>query len=159
MTPFNIVYDAFFNLIADDFYLETTKEETERDLRGILMASLPLYEFPKRAFKYVKVLDPITNEDVDNFSTDLSLEEINIIAQNMVCVWYQRQINTIELTRQKVSGVDFKVSSQAMHLEVLRKAYKDAVDRSWYLQEIETRRREAPDGTYQSTFDEIVKKG
>lgn len=159
MTPFSVIYDAFFGLIMDDFYLETTKEETERDLRSILMASLPLYEFPKRVFKYTRMHDPVTNEMIDIFPIELTLEEINIIAQNMVCVWYQRQINTIELTRQKVSGVDFKVSSQAMHLEVLRKAYKDAVDRSWYLQEIETRRREAPDGTYQSTFDEIVKKG
>jgi hypothetical protein len=50
---------------------------------------------------------------------ELSNEEINILAILMMINWLQRQITSIENTRMKYSGTDFKMTSQANHLSKL----------------------------------------
>jgi len=50
------------------------------------------------------------------FAGDLNSEEINILAILMMIGWLQRQVTSIENTRMKYSGSDFKMTSQANHL-------------------------------------------
>jgi hypothetical protein len=49
----------------------------------------------------------------------LTDEEINILALLMKTSWLNRQIDSIENTRMKYSGSDFKMTSQANHLSKL----------------------------------------
>ena len=49
--------------------------------------------------------------DRSNFSAELSSEEINILALIMKQSWVQRQVTSIENTRMKYSGSDFKMTS------------------------------------------------
>lgn len=157
MTLFSVIYDAFFTLITDDMYLETTPEETRKDLKSLLMASILLYEFPEHVLTFKQIKNEL-QEDVDVFVADLTLDEINILGQGMVPIWYQRQINSIEKTRQITSGADFKMSSQAAHLRQLQNEYEKAMERSWHLQALGSRRRVSKDGTkYESAFDLFVK--
>ena len=46
-----------------------------------------------------------------SFAAELSSEEINILAFIMIENWLQRQITSIENTRMKYSGSDFKMTS------------------------------------------------
>lgn len=157
MTLFSIVYDAFFTLITDDMYLEISPEETKRDLKSLLMATIPLYEFPEHVLTYQTITNELL-EAIDVFNNDLTPEEINILAQGMVSLWYQRQINSIEKTRQITSGADFKISSQAAHLRQLQNEYDKAMERFWHLQALASRRRISSDGKrYESAFDLFVK--
>jgi len=50
------------------------------------------------------------------FADDLNSEEINILAILMMIAWVQRQVTSIENTRMKYSGSDFKMTSQAKQL-------------------------------------------
>ena len=54
--------------------------------------------------------------DRSSFGVELSSEEINILALLMKQAWVQRQVTSIENTRMKNSGSDFKMTSQANHL-------------------------------------------
>jgi hypothetical protein len=45
------------------------------------------------------------------FASQLSSEEINILAILMMEGWVQRQITSVEVTRMKYSGPDFKMTS------------------------------------------------
>ena len=45
------------------------------------------------------------------FSAELDQEEINILALLMKAGWIQRQVSSIENTRMKYSGSDFKFTS------------------------------------------------
>lgn len=148
MTPFSSVYDAFFSLITDDMYMEITEEETHADCRNLLMASIPMFEFPE------KVID--VNAD-DTFTRALTLEEINILAYGMLQLWLQRQITTVELVRQKFSGVDFKLTSQASHLQRLMGLFTQTKDEYRRLMMINTRRKRVGD-KYESTFGLMVKR-
>lgn len=49
--------------------------------------------------------------DTSHFEMDLTSEEINIVAILMMTGWLQRQITSIENTRMKYSGTDFKMTS------------------------------------------------
>jgi hypothetical protein len=57
--------------------------------------------------------------DRSGFSVELTNEEINILALLMKQAWVQRQVTSIENTRMKYSGSDFKFTSQANHLSKL----------------------------------------
>ena len=141
------VYDAFFDRITDDMYMEIGIEQTKKDCWGLLLSSLPLYEFPK------KVISLRGQE----FNRELSLEEINILATGMVQLWLQRQITSIELTRQKYSGADFKLTSQANHLQALTTLFNEVKAEHRRLQMLQSR-REIVDDEYHSTFNKLVRR-
>ena len=126
MTPFMKVYDRFFDLITDDMYIEWTEEDTKKDLQNILSASVPAFEFPKVSLKY-ELLEYNYEKFTDDsyFYSDLDMEEINILARLMVANWLQRQITSIENTRQKYYGSSFKLTSQAAHLKALLSLKED----------------------------------
>lgn len=157
MTPISAVYDAFFGLIVDDMYMEITEEETHDECLTFLRKSIPLYEFPKAPIK-VKV----DEEGEATLNRDLTDEEINILAYGMLQAWLQRQMTTIELTRQKFSGQDFKLTSQASHLKTIMSLFEKTKDEHRRLQMLDSRRREVPDGNggtkFESNFDLFVKR-
>jgi hypothetical protein len=62
---------------------------------------------------------PLVLVEKSAFTADLNSEEINILAILMMCAWVQRQVTSIENTRMKYSGSDFKMTSQANHLQKL----------------------------------------
>lgn len=151
MTPVKTVYDAFFTLITDDMYLEITEEKTREDCWSLLNASIPLFEFPDKAFSICTLPDGALA-----FDRDLTLEEVNILAYGMVQIWLQRQITSIEVIRQKFSGTDFKLSSQASHLQRLMSLMTTVRDEHRRLQLLHSRRRINQEGVYESTFDGLV---
>lgn len=157
MTPVSEVYDAFFAQITDDMYVEITEEETRQDCKGLLLLSIPLFEFPTSVINITQEL-LLDGTVLEYFTGDLTLEEINILATGMIIPWLQRQITSIELTRQKFSGADFKMSSQASHLQRLGAMRKDILMEHRRLQMLHSRRRVNEDGKYESTFNLFVKK-
>lgn len=154
MTPVQLIYDRFFDLITDDMYMEISEEQTKRDCRSLLMASIPTFEFPKHPFTFTTVEE--LGEKVLYIEQDLTLEEITILAYGMVVIWTQRQVTSIENTRQKFSGADFKLSSQASQLQRLMRLLLETKDEHRRLQMLHSRRRVNPKGEYESTFDMFV---
>ena len=112
MTSFDTIIDAFLSKITDDMYLELTEEDTIRDAKQYLLDAIPYFEFPRFA-----LYDYDAEQGV--YNVDLTQEEINIFAILMKQAWLDRQINSIENTRMKYSGSDFKFTSQANHLAKL----------------------------------------
>ena len=163
MTSFeNQIGDAFFAIITDDLYAfnpETgeggpgimTKEETQDDLTNIFKAAISGFEFPRFALYN---FDPVTCD----YEEDLTLEEIRIIANLMALVWLQRQITSIENTRQKYSGSAFKLTSQASHLSRLLSTQEacERIDR--HAQRLYKRRKRDEDGRYSSNWGSLVGK-
>lgn len=98
------------------------------------------------------------------FNFSLTPEEINIIASLMMQAWVQRQVTSIEHTRMKYSGTDFKMTSQANHLQKLMGLLNNCKDQLVHLQRLYKRRRiiantDTPfDGRYRSNWD-IFGKG
>lgn len=182
-TKFATVYNRFLGKITDDMYVEFTPQDTIRDLRALLIAAIPGFEFPlldlynyeieqetklesdttEEDFVLGVVWDEISENALEEpsskvvvessyFYEDLTSEEINILAILMMTGWLQRQITSIENTRMKYSGSDFKMTSQANHLSKLQSLLTECHRQSIHMQRLYKRRRFATDGKYESNW-------
>lgn len=87
-----------------------------------------------------------------HFNVDLTSEEINILALLMKQGWVQRQVSSIENIRMKYSGSDFKMTSQANHLQKLLALLSEAQRESFHMQRLYKRRKLDDNGIYQSNW-------
>lgn len=133
-TSFEEIYNRFLGKITDDMYLEWTPEDTYKDMKNILLDAIPGFEFPRfPLYDY----DP----EEESFGCHLTSEEVNILALLMYNTWLQRQVASIENTRMKYSGSDFKMTSQANHLAKLMELKKEAERQAHHMQRLYKRRK------------------
>ena len=111
-TTFEQIYIRFKGKITDDMYMELTPVDTDNLLKELLLNSLHYFEFPR-----VDIYD--YNEELEEYNIRLTAEEQNIIATYMIVEWLSQQLASVENTRMKYSGSDFKMTSQANHLSKL----------------------------------------
>ncbi len=152
LTQFSSVYNRFLGKITDDMYLELEPEDTIKDLRNLLIDAVPGFEFPRKSLEYVIVEGGEGLSDNSYFLTELSSEEINILAILMMNSWLQRQITTIENIRMKYSGTDFKMTSQANHLGKLLSLQAETQRQSIHMQRLYKRRKTDADGNITSNW-------
>lgn len=148
-TPFSAIYSSFFSKITDDMYMELDKEQTERMVQELLMSAIPWFEFPK-----VNISDYDTDAEV--FNIKLNNEEVNILATYMIVGWIDQQLASVENTRMKYSGSDFKFTSQANHMQKLLQLKKDYERTGFHLQRLYKRRTQDKNGIQRSTFGDIM---
>lgn len=98
-------------------------------------------------------LPPNVIVENSSFDADLTSEEINILAILMMTGWVQRQVTTIESTRMKYSGVDYKFTSQANHLQKMLTLLGECQRQSHHMQRLYKRRRTTDDNRYRSNWD------
>ena len=194
-TQFSEIYNRFLNKITDDMYMELTPEDTIKDLRNLLIDAIPGFEFPRKVIDdyvletlvveenetkpddfIIGVIWDELPEDADDeipevliershFNAELTSEEINILAILMMCSWLNRQVASIENTRMKYSGTDFKMTSQANHLSKLLSLLAECQRQSHHMQRLYKRRYTDENGEIhsnwtvfgKSTFDDEVR--
>ena len=115
-------------------YFEWTPEDTQKDMKNILLDAIPGFEFPRFP---LYDFDP----DAETFNCHLTSEEINILALLMYNVWLQRQVASVENIRQKYTGTDFKMASQANHLAKLMELKQEAERQDHHMQRLYKRRK------------------
>ena len=173
-TSFVDVYNRFLGKITDDMYMELTPEDTIKDLRTLIIDAIPGFEFPRKDLYDYALETLVIDEDLvqdgdfiigvvwdelddgeypkaqvlierSHFTAELTSEEINILAILMMNGWLQRQITSIENTRMKYSGSDFKFTSQANHLAKLQSLLGETQRQSHHMQRLYKRRRTDPE--------------
>ena len=148
-TPFSAIYTSFFSKITDDMYMELDRKQTEGMLQELLIGAIPWFEFPK-----VNIFD--YEEAMETFNVHLNNEEINILATYMIVGWLDQQLASVENTRMKYSGSDFKFTSQANHMQKLLQLKKDYERTGFHLQRLYKRRTQDKNGIQRSTFGDIM---
>lgn len=184
-TQFSAIYNRFLEKITDDMYMELTPEDTIRDLQNLLVDAIPGFEFPRVCLTdYTIDTQTINEADVrpgdfiigviwnelpedkgvtvpdviverSSFAATLTSEEINILALLMKQGWVQRQVASIEVTRMKYTGADFKMTSQANHLSKLLSLLSEAQRESFHMQRLYKRRKLGSDGVYRSNWSSL----
>ena len=148
-TKFAVVYDAFLSKITDDMYMELTIDDTRAMLEELLMSALHWFEFPR-----VNIFD--YDKEIREFNVSLSTEETNIIATYMIVEWIGQQLASVENTRMKYSGSDFKFTSQANHLAKLQSLKEKYIAEGFHLQRLYKRRKADKNGIMRSTISSIM---
>ena len=184
-TQFSAIYNRFLGKITDDMYMELTPQDTIRDLQNLLIDAIPGFEFPRKPlYDYTIETEVIPEDQVkegdfiigviwnelpedagiqvpdvivehSKFNVELTSEEINILACLMKQGWVQRQVTSIENTRMKYSGSDFKFTSQANHLAKLLNLLEESRRDSFHMQRL-YKRRKLENGQYQSNWSVLV---
>ena len=183
-TQFSAVYNRFLGQITDDLYLELTPEDTLKDLQNLLLNAIPGFEFPrKNLYDYAIEVREIPEDELNpedfvlgtvwgeilevdmtpkvlvdksHFNCELTQEEINILALLMKQGWVQRQVTSIENTRMKYSGSDFKMTSQANHLSKLLSLLNESRRDSFHMQRLYKRRKITSGGEYASNWSSLM---
>lgn len=148
-TPFSDIYKSFLSKITDDMYMELTEEDTESLLYDIFLSALPHFEFPR-----VDIYS--FSDEMGGYDIQLSKEEVNIIATYMVVEWLGQQLASVENTRMKYSGSDFKFTSQANHMAKLQSLKTNYEQKGFHLQRLYKRRKADENGIMRSTFGSIM---
>ena len=172
-TPFSVVYDSFLDKITDDMYMELTELDTFRLLENLLVSAIQKFEFPRvdltnYELSYEAEISSYEGVESDYeevvaiiygggcFNLALTSEEINILATYMIVEWLGQQLASVENTRLKYSGSDFKFTSQANHMAKILALKKDYEREGFHLQRLYKRRLKDDEGIMKSTFGEIM---
>jgi hypothetical protein len=172
-TPFSKIYDNFLSKITDDMYMELTELETFRLLEELLISAIPKFEFPRvkiDSYELSFVEDESTYKGVESngievpaiiydggyFDNNLNQEEINILSTYMIVEWLGQQLASVENTRMKYSGSDFKFTSQANHMQKLSALKKEYEREGFHLQRLYKRRKVDSKGIMRSTMGDIM---
>lgn len=172
-TPFSNIYDSFLSKLTDDMYMELDELQTHRMLEELLLSAIQKFEFPRFDItdyetSYLDNVDEYSGEDSDGndaiayiynggkFNIELTQEEINILATYMVVEWLGQQLASVENTRMKYSGSDFKFTSQANHMAKILTLKQDYEREGFHLQRLYKRRKRDKNGIMRSTFDSIM---
>lgn len=123
-TPLLKVYDAFLaRITADEWTLEEELAIVERDWQELLRMAIFRFKYPrvKLDIEEVETDSPSDNPHelkVYQFTSDLTNDEIQLLALYMKHEWIKRCIASWENIRQLYADKDF---SQANHLDKLNK--------------------------------------
>lgn len=173
VTSFSLVYDSFLSKITDDMYLELSELDTFRMLEELLFSAIEKFEFPRvnlNDYQVSSISDVRTYQGAESngmeveailydggyFNNKLIHEEINILAVYMIVEWLSQQLASVENTRMKYSGSDFKFTSQANHMQKLLQLKKDYEREGFHLQRLYKRRAPDKNGIMRSTMDIIM---
>lgn len=123
-TPYSAIENSFLNKITDDLLLSMADKDIEAMLDSYRVSASVMFK------QCTKLSD---TDDVERvYSTTLTNEEIEILANLMVLEWLKQRINSMELLRMGMSTKDFRTYKQSEHLNSLLALKKDtlgAVDR------------------------------
>ncbi len=138
-------------------------------LQQLLISAIEKFEFPRIDLTDYEITEiagvhqytgvESNNQPVDAilyaggyFNNNLTHQEINILAVYMIVEWLSQQLASVENTRMKYSGSDFKFTSQANHMQKLLQLKKDYEREGFHLQRLYKRRKKDKDGIMRSTF-------
>ena len=172
-TSFSTIYDNFLTRVTSDMYMEWTELDTYSHLQDLLTVSIPRFEFPRfNIFDYEEgyydslgTYKGVESNNIEvpaagwvggTFHNDLTLEEINIIALDMVIEWLGQQLSTTDNTIMKYSGSDFKFTSQANHMAKIKNLLEKYEQESNHLQKLYKRRIVDKDGSIKTTIPTLM---
>lgn len=121
-------------------------------LESLFKDALPHFDFPR--FRINKHDMSVESKDCGftgmtyrgGFIDTLTMEEKDIIAKLMLQEWLRRQLHSTKVTQMKYSTADFRMTSQAAHMQRLNALISSLGKEIYRMQRMYRRRREDEDG-------------
>ena len=107
-TKFATVYNRFLGKITDDMYLELTPEDTIRDLRTLLVESIPGFEFPRKVLMDNYVIETLVMEEneveAEDFIVGVVWGELPEDGSDPIPeVYVERSYFNVDLTEEEIN--------------------------------------------------------
>jgi hypothetical protein len=117
-TPYENIYERFLSKITDFNLVEMDDYSFDKMMLGWLNSSIVRMRRCKSDLS-------LRDNDVQEFTEDLSDLEIELLALGMVDAWVTPMLNSTELTLQFIGGKEEKYYSQSQQLAELRNLKKE----------------------------------
>lgn len=119
-TKYDLIYSVFFSKISDYDLANLQEPDIEIMLLGYLNTAISRFDECRK--------DLSKKNDVDKyFEETLSFEEIEILADHMVCCWIEPKLNDLDLLRNTLNTTDFSFFSPANLLKNVSDRYTNAM--------------------------------
>lgn len=119
-TPYTSVFSVFMRKVTDYSFLNLSQEDLEDILEGYISSAV---------VNFKRCRTSLVRDDIEkSFVEDLTEEELEILGTLMVVEWLNPQIYNTLLMKQHLNDKDFKIYSQAQHLDQLTKLRDDKKD-------------------------------
>lgn len=112
-TKVDKVYDVFLHKINDYFVANNVNDEDMEHMLGVYLEMASA-----RFMRCKKSLE--LNDSKEEFIANLEPIEVDILTSLMVVVYLEPQLVTTDLIKQALSDKDFKIYSQANHINQLK---------------------------------------
>lgn len=116
MTNYDVVYDVFFDKSREYEIFELSEETSKEVLLGYLKGAVSMFS---RVCDKVKTFD----KDGDSFEDDLSLTEIDILAEAMVLMALKPKLNNSDNFKNGLGTKDYTLFSPANLLNSIQNVY------------------------------------
>lgn len=108
MTTFAKIYNRFLGKITDDMYMELTPEDTIRDLRTLLVESIPGFEFPRKVLMDNYVIETLVMEEneveAEDFIVGVVWGELPEDGSDPIPeVYVERSYFNVDLTEEEIN--------------------------------------------------------
>nr|WP_156736253.1 hypothetical protein [Mycobacterium sp. E3298] len=113
-TPFTNVYDVMLSQLTDPIFLANDDDDSLK--KRYLLNSIP---------RFARCKKDLSQRNDIQFTADLSDEEMLILGTLMAVEYLKPQISSLENIKQSMGSRDFSLTSQAAHLDQLRKLRND----------------------------------
>lgn len=121
-TEFTSVYESFLGKITDTDLSEMAEEEANGIMSDLLKYAVVIFSESCK--------NDLSAMTETGWEGDLTIYEIEILAELMVEAWYKPRVNFTELLRNQLSTKDFTVFSPANLHKENREAYEAAHKRA-----------------------------
>ncbi len=118
-TPYEDIFGVFIGKISDYNLGNLDQADLEEILIQFLRSAIVRFENCKQDLSD-------RNDALQQFTDDLTEQEIEILACYMIVQWLSPLINSIELLKQSLSSRDYRIYSQANHLKEMRELRDDS---------------------------------
>ena len=107
-TTFAKIYNRFLGKITDDMYMELTPEDTIRDLRTLLVESIPGFEFPRKVLMDNYVIETLVMEEneveAEDFIVGVVWGELPEDGSDPIPeVYVERSYFNVDLTEEEIN--------------------------------------------------------
>jgi hypothetical protein len=128
-TPYEKIYNSFLSKIREDEWSDPDElNYYEEEWKEMLHTALSLFKFPRFNLNY--------DDEKEELTADLTIEEINILANLMKQEWLDKNILTWDQIKTMYDERDF---SQANMLRQLINAHDMVIKENYRLQKIYSR--------------------
>lgn len=138
-TSYGTVINTFLGKVSDYKLLSLLEEDAEEELIGYMKSACAIFKQCKEDLKN-------RDDNLKEFSADLSEMVIDIITETMIVQWLKSQLYNTELLESRLNTKDFTEYSPAKLILEMRNLYESALSNA---------RRMRIEYTYD--YDEVAK--
>lgn len=119
ITDYEVIYNSFLSKVRDYDFAKYLDDDLDELLLGYLNVACTRFNSCEKDLS-------LRDDELKMFEVLLNDEEVEILANHMVCCWLESKVNDLDLLKNTLNTTDFSFFSPANLLSTMKERYKEA---------------------------------